>query len=90
VNKNTGLLIQDYYTGILINYIQRNIFGENVLTGRLRQCHIDYVTRAELKAGFADFAIDLDGAGLDRILDETPAKVAEAPVQILIEPAFFN
>ena len=88
VHNHPGLLVENYQLFVFVNYIQRYIFGQNIFAGRLGRGKINYIPRAELLAWFGDFAVNFDGSLLDCNLDETPAEVAKAAVEVFIEPAF--
>ena len=88
VHNHPGLLIEYYQLFVFVNYIQRDIFGQNIFARRLRRGKVNLVARAELEALFGDFSVNLDGSLLDCILDEVTAQVAETAVEVFIEPAF--
>jgi len=60
--------------------------GRNFLLGRLCEHQLDYVTGTEFVALPDGFAVDAGPPRLDGFLDEAPAEVAEAPVQVFVEP----
>ncbi len=87
VHNHSGLLVEDYQLFVFVNYIQRDIFGQNLFARRLRRGKVNLVARAELEALFGDFSVNLDGSLLDCILDETPAQITEPAVEVFIEPS---
>ncbi|MBA7645214.1 hypothetical protein ES703_52968 [subsurface metagenome] len=74
MHKHIGLFIEDDYIVVFVNDVQWDILGQNLFAGRFGDCQINFITRAQLKAGLDDFAVNLNGAFLDYALDETAAE----------------
>ena len=88
VYNHSRRLVENYQLLVFVNYIQRDIFRQNIFAGWLRRDKVNYIARMKLLALFSDFSINLDDSLLDCILDETPAQIAESAVEVFIEPAF--
>ena len=90
VDNHIGLLVEDNNIIVFINYVQRDIFGQNLFGRQRRQGKFDFVAGTELKAFIYCFAVDLNGAGCDLLLEQTPAEIAEPSVQVFVNPALLD
>ncbi len=86
MDDQVGRLIEDDQIVIFVDHVEGDVFGLDLLLLGLGEHELDHVAVAELEAGFDGLTVDLDGSGLDGILDEMPAEVAETAVQVLVDP----
>ena len=90
VHEYAGLLVQNDYVVVLMNDVQGNILGQDILARRLRKRQLDNVAGTQLEARLDGFPVDRDGFGLDCPLQEAAAQIAEAPVEILVYPPLLD
>jgi hypothetical protein len=90
VNNHIGLLVEHDYVIVFINDIQWDILGQNLFAWQFRQGQLDYICGTYFKAGLDYFAIDLDAAFFDYLLEHNAAEVTEPTMEVFINPTFFD
>lgn len=90
VDNHIGLLVEDNDVVVFINYVQRDIFGQNLFGRQRRQGKFNFIAGTEFKAFIYCFAVDLNGAGGDLLLEQAPAEIAESSVQVFVNPALLD
>ena len=90
VDEDIGLLIEYYDVLVFVNDVEGNVLGRDFPGLWLWKCQLDSVASGELEALSDGLAVDEDGSGLDGVLQESPAEVAEAAVEILVDTAFLD
>jgi hypothetical protein len=90
MDDEVGGLVDDNQIVVLINDVERHLFGRNLLRGQFGQCHLNDVAGVEDEAGLDDLAVDFDGAGGDLSLEHCAAEVCEPVVEVLIDAPRFD
>jgi len=73
VDNHIGLLVEDDDVVVFINDVQRDIFGQNLFGWQWRQGKFNFIAGREFKAFIYYFAVDLNGAGGDLLLEQASA-----------------
>ena len=85
MNHHVGRLVDGREVFVLVEDLQRDVFGEGRRVGRLRLLDADVVAVADAIAGLGRLAVDLHAAGVDDALHDRTAVVGEHRGEILIE-----
>ena len=86
VDDQVGLLVQRQEVLVLVNDVQRDRLGNQLVDRLRRRDHLDLVAALELVARLGGLAVDLHEVEVDEALDVVAGEVGDPVDEVLVDP----